>query len=177
MRLKGFRPGKVPVKVVRQQFGQQVRQEVLGDVMQSSFAEAVEQEKLTPAGGPRIEPINVGRAAISSTAPCSKSCRRSSSRASTRCQVERPVADVAVADVDAMIQNLREQRPTFASVEREARDTDRVTVDFDGTIDGQPFEGGSGENIRDRARRRTHARGFRSGSDGRARRRAEARSR
>ena len=61
--------------------------------------------------------------------------------------VERPVADVTVADVDAMIQNLREQRPTFASVEREARDTDRVTVDFDGTIDGQPFEGGSGENI------------------------------
>src|ERR1044072_5845001 len=60
VRLKGFRPGKVPVKVVRQQFGQQVRQEVLGDVMQSSFAEAVEQEKLTAAGGPRIEPTKIG---------------------------------------------------------------------------------------------------------------------
>ncbi len=59
VRLKGFRPGKVPVKVVRQQFGQQVRQEVLGDVMQSTFNEAVVQEKLTPAGGPRIEPINL----------------------------------------------------------------------------------------------------------------------
>ncbi len=59
VRLKGFRPGKVPVKVVRQQFGQQVRQEVLGDVMQSTFNEAVMQEKLTPAGGPRIEPISL----------------------------------------------------------------------------------------------------------------------
>ena len=59
VRLKGFRPGKVPVKVVRQQFGDQVRQEVLGDVLQKSFAEAVQQEKLTPAGGPKIEPLNV----------------------------------------------------------------------------------------------------------------------
>ncbi len=63
VRLKGFRPGKVPVKVVRQQFGQQVRQEVLGDVMQSTFNEAVVQEKLTPASGPRIEPINLEQGA------------------------------------------------------------------------------------------------------------------
>jgi trigger factor len=61
--------------------------------------------------------------------------------------VERPVADVTTADVDAMIENLREQKPTYASVDREARNTDRVTVDFVGTIDGQPFDGGSGENI------------------------------
>src|SRR5687767_15996070 len=63
VRLKGFRPGKVPVKVVRQQFGQQVRQEVLGDVMQSTFNEAVIQEKLTPASGPRIEPISLEQGA------------------------------------------------------------------------------------------------------------------
>ena len=59
-KLKGFRPGKVPFKVVKQQFGAQVRQEVLSDLMQSSFAEAVTQEKLNPAAGPRIEPISVG---------------------------------------------------------------------------------------------------------------------
>ena len=61
-RLKGFRPGKAPIKVIRQQFGAQVRQEVLGDLMHSSFAQAVTEAKLVPAAGPRIEPIT--------SAPC-----------------------------------------------------------------------------------------------------------
>jgi trigger factor len=146
VRLKGFRPGKVPVKVVRQQFGQQVRQEVLGDVMQSSFAEAVEQEKLTPAGGPRIEPINIGEGDLKYRAVF-EIVPQIELKGLDTLPVERPVAEVSIGDVHAMIENLREQKPTFASVEREARDTDRVTVDFVGTIDGQPFEGGSGENI------------------------------
>lgn len=146
VRLKGFRPGKVPVKVVRQQFGQQVRQEVLGDVVQSSFAEAVEQEKLTPAGGPRIEPINIGEGDLKYRAVF-EIVPQIELQGLDTLPVERPVAEVSTADVDAMIENLREQKPTFASVEREARDTDRVTVDFAGTIDGEAFEGGSGENI------------------------------
>jgi trigger factor len=146
VRLKGFRPGKVPVKVVRQQFGQQVRQEVLGDVVQSSFAEAVEQEKLTPAGGPRIEPINIGEGDLKYRAVF-EIVPQIELKGLDTLPVERPVAEVSSADVDAMIENLREQKPTFATVEREARDTDRVTVDFVGTVDGQPFEGGSGENI------------------------------
>jgi trigger factor len=146
VRMKGFRPGKVPVKVVRQQFGQQVRQEVLGDVMQSSFAEAVEQEKLTPAGGPRIEPINIGEGDLKYRAVF-EIVPQIQLQGLDTLPVERPVADVSTADVDAMIENLREQKPTFASVEREARTTDRVSVDFNGTIDGQPFEGGSGQDI------------------------------
>jgi trigger factor len=148
VRLKGFRPGKVPVKVVRQQFGQQVRQEVLGDVMQSSFAEAVVQEKLTPASGPRIEPINLEqggdlkyRAIFEIVPPIQLAPIES-------LQVERPTADVSAADVDAMIENLREQRPTYHVVERPAQDTDQVTVDFEGKIDGEAFEGGSGQDIK-----------------------------
>lgn len=147
VRLKGFRPGKVPVKVVRQQFGQQVRQEVLGDVVQSSFAEAVVQEKLTPAGGPRIEPINLDPKGDLKYRAVFEIVPQIQLAAIEQLQVARPVANVTSGDVDAMIQNLREQRPTYASVEREARDTDRITVDFDGTVDGQPFEGGKGENI------------------------------
>src|ERR1700739_3959110 len=60
-RLKGFRPGKAPLTVIRKQFGEQVHQEVVTDLMRSSFAEALSQEKLTPAGGPRIEPITMGQ--------------------------------------------------------------------------------------------------------------------
>lgn len=146
VRLKGFRPGKVPVKVVRQQFGQQVRQEVLGDVMQSTFNEAVVQEKLTPAGGPRIEPINLEQGGDLKYRAIFEVLPQIELKGVESLSVERPEAQVAEADVDAMIQNLREQRPTYAVVEREARDTDRVTVDFDGSIDGQPFEGGKAES-------------------------------
>jgi len=147
VRLKGFRPGKVPVKVVRQQFGQQVRQEVLGDVMQSSFAEAIVQEKLTPAAGPRIEPMDLDqggdlkyRAVFEIVPPIELAPVE-------QLKVERLAAEVTEADVDAMIQNLREQRPNYSAVEREARDTDRVTVDFEGTLDGVAFEGGKGEDV------------------------------
>lgn len=147
VRLKGFRPGKVPVKVVRQQFGQQVRQEVLGDVMQSTFNEAVVQEKLTPAGGPRIEPINLEQGADLKYRAVFEVLPQIELKGIDSLSIERPTAEVSTGDVDAMIQNLREQRPTYAAVDREARDTDRVTVDFEGTIDGQPFEGGKGEGI------------------------------
>lgn len=147
VRLKGFRPGKVPVKVVRQQFGQQVRQEVLGDVVQSSFAEAVEQEKLTPAGGPRIEPISLAQGGDLKYRAVFEIVPEIELKGLETLPVERPVAEVTESDVDVMIQNLREQKPTFVNVEREARNTDRVAVDFEGTIDGQPFEGGKGEDI------------------------------
>lgn len=147
VRLKGFRPGKVPVKVVRQQFGQQVRQEVLGDVVQSTFAEAVVQEKLTPAGGPRIEPINVEQGSDLKYRALFEIVPTIQLAGVEALEVSKPVAEVSEADVDAMIQNLREQRPTYAEVDRESRDTDQVTIDFAGSIDGQPFDGGAGEDI------------------------------
>jgi trigger factor len=147
VRLKGFRPGKVPVKVVRQQFGQQVRQEVLGDVVQSSFNEAVKQEKLTPAGGPRIEPISTEQGADLKYRAVFEVIPQIQLSGLQGIEVTRPGADVTPADVDAMIQNLREQRTTFEGVERPAQDTDRVTVDFEGSIAGQPFEGGQGTDV------------------------------
>lgn len=147
VRLKGFRPGKVPVKVVRQQFGSQVRQEVLGDVMQSSFNEAVTKENLQPVSGPRIEPISMESGQDLKYRAVFEIFPNVELKGVDGMQITRPAASVGQADVDAMIQHLRAQRPNFVAVDREAKDSDRVTVDFRGTIDGEAFEGGSGENV------------------------------
>ena len=147
VRLKGFRPGKVPPKIIRQQFGQQVRQEVLGDVVQSTFAEAVTQEKLNPAGGPRFEPISMEQGADLKYRATFEIFPQIQLHGLDTLEITRPAAEVQTADVDAMIENLRAQRPTFNAVDREARDTDRVTIDFDGSIDGQQFDGDKGENV------------------------------
>jgi trigger factor len=147
VRLKGFRPGKVPVNIVRQQFGQQVRQEVLGDVVQSTFAEAVSQQNLTPATGPRIEPISTEQGSDLKYRAVFEIFPQVELKGLDSMEISRSTAEVTSADVDAMIENLRQQRPTYVNVERESRDTDRVTVDFVGTLEGQPFEGGQGERV------------------------------
>lgn len=147
VRLKGFRPGKVPVNIVRQQFGPQVRQEVLGDVVQSTFAEAVSQQNLTPATGPRIEPINMEQGSDLKYRAVFEIFPDVQIKGLESIEVNRPQAEVTPADVDAMIENLRQQRPTFVAVDRDSRDTDRVTVDFEGTIEGKAFDGGKGEKV------------------------------
>ena len=147
VRLKGFRPGKVPVKVVRQQFGQQVRQEVLDDVVQTSFRQAIEQEKLVPAGRPRVERLSSEQEAHLKYCAVFEVIPQIQLQGVEGIEVTQPTAEVTPADIDAMIHNLREQRITYSPVERPAQDGDRVTIDFAGTINDQPFEGGSGENV------------------------------
>jgi trigger factor len=146
-KLKGFRPGKVPFKVVKQQFGAQVRQEVLSDLMQSSFAEAVTQQKLNPAAGPRIEPISVGPEQDLKYRATFEVFPEIELKGVEGIAVVRPAAEVAEADVDAMVLNLREQRPRFEAVERQSREGDRVTMDFEGQIDGAEFEGSKGTDV------------------------------
>jgi len=146
-KLKGFRPGKVPLKVVRQQFGAQVRQEVLSELMKSSFAEAVTQEKLNPAAGPRIEPLSVGPDEDLRYRATFEVFPEIEIKGADGIVVVRPIAEVADADVDAMVMNLREQRPRFDLVDREAREGDRVTMDFEGLVDGAPFEGSKGQDV------------------------------
>jgi len=147
VRLKGFRPGKVPVKVVRQQFGQQVRQEVIGDVMQSSFAEAVGQQKFAPVTSPKIEPIDFASGVDLKYRAVFEIFPEIDLKGVEGLTVSKPVAEVTSGDIDAMIENLRKQRPNFAAADRAARETDQVTIDFLGTIDGVEFEGGKAEGV------------------------------
>jgi len=146
-RLKGFRPGKAPITVVRKQFGEQVHAEVVSDLMRSSFQQAISQEKLMPAGGPRIEPITMGPGTELKYAAIFEVLPDVQVKPFGSIPVERPSADVTEADIDAMIESMRRQRPVFTDVERPAQDTDRVTIDFDGQIDGQAFDGGEGRDV------------------------------
>ncbi len=146
-KLKGFRPGKVPPRVIRQQFGAQVRQEVLSDLMQSSFSQAVVEQKLMPAAGPRIEPISSGPGEDLKYRAIFEVYPEVSLQQVDGLAVARPVAEVAEADIEAMVQNLRAQRPNFVPVDRPSHEGDRVTMDFEGRIDGRSFEGSSGKDV------------------------------
>jgi trigger factor len=146
-RLKGFRPGKAPIAVIRQQYGEQVHGEVINDLMRASFSEAVAREKLNPAGGPRIEPIAMNPGADLKYAAVFEVLPEVKLHPVTEINIERPVASVADRDLDAMLDTLRNQRPVFKEVSRSAAANDRVVVDFTGKIDGVEFDGGSGSAV------------------------------
>jgi trigger factor len=146
-RLNGFRPGKAPLKVIRQQFGSQVHREVIGELLQSSYAEAVTQKQLTPAGSPRIEPQSMDEGQDLKYVATFEVFPELAMQPIESLEVERLTAEVAESDIDAMIERLRKQQLTYAAVSRAAATGDRVTIDFEGAIDGVPFAGGKGENI------------------------------
>ena len=147
-KLKGFRPGKVPQKVVRQYYGGQVRDEVMTDVIRTTYSRAIAEQKLNPAGGPRIEPLAGadagGHFAYRATFEVYPEIAL---QPLGELAVEVPSVAIEDGDLDAMIEKLRGQRATWKAVERKAAEGDRVGVDFAGTVDGEPFEGGQGKNI------------------------------
>ncbi|CAI8271467.1 trigger factor [Porticoccaceae bacterium] len=143
--IKGFRKGKVPLKVVKQQYGAGVRQEVIGEIVNSSFYEAIQQEELRPVGQPRIDDIkeaegqNLEYLAIFEVYPEVKLADLS------KVKVTRPVSDISADDVAKMIEVLRNQQATFDVVERAAEHSDQVNIDFVGTQKKEEFAGGSAE--------------------------------
>jgi trigger factor len=146
-RLKGFRPGKAPIKIIRQQFGSQVQREVIGELLQSSYAEAVTQKQLTPAGSPRIEPQSMAEGQDLTYVATFEVFPEVVLQPIETMQFDRVKAEVVDSDVDAMIERLRKQQVKFVAASRGAATADKVTIDFDGAIDGASFAGGKGENI------------------------------
>ena len=143
VRLKGFRQGKVPMRVVQQRFGAGVRQEVLGEVMSQSFYEAVRQEDLKPAGQPTIEPRTLASGRDLEFIATFEVYPEIELIDFSKLSVERPVADVTEADIDRMIDVLRNQQASWNSVERAAAPGDKVNIDYTGRRDGVAFDGGS----------------------------------
>jgi trigger factor len=146
-KMPGFRPGKVPMRLLAQTYGPQLRSEVLGDAVQKAFADAVKEANLKVAGNPRIEPkkdATAGALEFSATFEVYPEFRVGDVSTAT---VERPQVEVDEAAVDKTLAILRKQRVTYADAARPAQDGDRLTVNFAGTIGGEPFAGGKAEGF------------------------------
>ncbi len=146
-KISGFRPGKVPPKVVKQRYGQQIREEVVSEIMQKSYSDAVQQENLNPAGGPNIEPDkpeDVNGFAYVATFEVMPEVELKNL---DKIEVQKPVVSIDEQDLDVMIDKLRKQKASWEEVARKSAAGDRVIVDFDGSLKGEPIAGGKGTEV------------------------------
>ncbi|MDX1734901.1 MAG: trigger factor [Halioglobus sp.] len=143
--LPGFRPGKVPMKVMRQRFGADVRQEVVGEVVSQSFQEAVIQENIRPAGQPSIEPRNMDPGKDLEYVATFEVFPEVELAELVGLEVEQLQAEVTDTDVDEIIEVFRKQQGSWQTRERPAAEGDQVNIDYVGTRDGEAFDGGSAE--------------------------------
>ncbi|HEY5716836.1 MAG TPA: trigger factor, partial [Psychromonas sp.] len=146
-RVDGFRPGKVPASVITKRFGASIFQEVAGELMQRNFFEAIMAEKLNPAGRPALAPLAREKGQDFSFTATFEVYPEVTLNALEELSVEKDAAEVTESDLDKMIDTLRKQHAQWNAVEREAADGDQVTLDFEGSIDGELFEGGKAEGF------------------------------
>ncbi|MEA3250757.1 MAG: trigger factor [Pseudomonadota bacterium] len=145
VRLNGFRQGRVPMAVVKQRYGRDVRNEVVSELMRQNYVKAITEQSLNPAGYPDIEPT-VNEAGKDLEFVATLEIYPEIELASIEgAEIERPVAEVTDADIDQMIETLRKQNAGWEPVEREAADGDQVKIDFRGYLGDEPFEGGEAE--------------------------------
>ena len=147
-KIHGFRSGKVPLKIVSQQYGPKVRQEVMGEVLQRSFGEAVLEQKLRVAGYPRFEAKevteNTPQFEFSATFEVYPDVILGDLKSIS---IEQPAMQVSPADVDKAIEIMRKQRTQYDAVERPVMIGDRINIDYHGAIDGEEFDGGRANNF------------------------------
>ena len=146
VKLNGFRPGKVPFKVVKKRFGDSVRQEVLGEMMQQYFYQAIIQEKITPAGAPFVEPVKNEEGEDVEFTATFEVYPEIEAQDMSKVTIEQYTAEVGDEDLNEMLDTLREQRASWTEVKRKAKEGDQVVIDFNGSIDGEEFSGGKAGN-------------------------------
>ena len=147
-KLAGFRKGKVPYKVLENRYGKQVRQEVVGDVIQTSYIEALQQEKLKPAGQPTIGPLDAEKGQGLSYTAVFEVMPEVKLKSIEKLKIEEPEYEITDEDYQKTVESLRQQRQTWQPVDRESRNGDTVDVNFDGFMEGEPFEGGSAKDLK-----------------------------
>ena len=142
-KVAGFRPGKVPMSVIRQRFEADARQEAFGDLVQASFYEAIVEQKLNPAGAPAVEPKSFEKGKDLEFVAIFEVFPEFTVAGLESINVERLSAEVADSDLDNMLEVLRKQNTRFEAVERAAQTDDQLNIDFVGKVDGETFAGGS----------------------------------
>ena len=146
-KLPGFRPGKAPINIIQSQYGNQVNQEILSDVLESSYAEAITEKELKPAGPPEVSIDQFVDGSDFKYTANIEIFPEFTLKGLDKITLERPSATVKQSDINEMVENLQKQRGEWKSVERNATDTDQLLIDFKGTLDGEVFEGGSAEDF------------------------------
>lgn len=146
-RINGFRPGKVPVSVIKKRFGLAVRQEVAGEVMQRQFYEAVIQEKINPAGMPSFVLNKDEDGQDLEFAATFEIYPEVEVKGVSEIEIEKPVVEIKAKDLNEMMKTLQMQHAKFKEVKRKAKDGDKVYINFVGTIDGEEFDGGKAEDF------------------------------
>jgi len=146
-RVQGFRPGKVPVKLIKNRYGAQVRQEVVSEVVQDTFQQAIVKEKLRPAGMPTIDPINSKHGEGLTYTATFEVYPELQLAPLENIEIERPTPVITDADIDRMIGVLQKQNGRLETCDRKAAEKDVLLVDFEGKIDGEVFEGGSASDF------------------------------
>lgn len=148
-KLDGFRPGKIPKNVIKDRYGKTIEIEVIDEAVRSSFQEAMKQENLKPAGVPDFkfsdEQFELGKP-LDYTATF-EIFPKIELKPFSQLEIEKLVAEITAVDIDQTLDNMRKQQAQWEEVDRIAKDGDRLTINLNGTIEGQPFAGGSAENM------------------------------
>lgn len=168
VKIDGFRPGKVPLSLIKKRYGGQIRGEVMTDLLQSSYTEALQNEKLIPAGMPKIEPKELGEGegmeydAIFEVYPEIEIADFS------QINVTKPKVEISEGDIDKLVNDLRKQHAEWNEVERNSQDGDKVVIDFKGLIEGEEFDGNTAEDFELELGSKSMIDGFESGIVGAA---------